>query len=988
MEMDISRTADTYDPRFKIFHDLMGRKVHEILLVSTPYDAWIMEEDCRLSEKIIHEYRGLNLSHPPRLHWVSSLKEASRSLESEPYDLLILISRAADPDSFAAANEIKNKYPDLPVMLLSHEAWPTQEGSSPPGHRQFDRTFIWTGNTDILLALIKGAEDLVNVAHDTRSAGIRVIIFVEDSPNYLSSLLPILYRELVIQTQSVMEEGLNEEHRLLAMRARPKILVAETYEEARELFKRYEHYVLGVISDVRFPRQGRLDKEAGLGLLQWIKKERFDIPLLLVSAESENAPKAAEIPAMFVDKNSETFHSEVRSFFLNQLGFGDFIFRLPDGGEIMRAASLRRLEHCLARIPDEAFKHHCNRNDISRWLFARAEIELACKVRPLRDDDFSSVESHRNHLVEMIHSRRMGRQKGLVVNFDPRAFDQDTDFLKIGKGSIGGKARGLAFMANLLLQRTHQLQSRFTGVEIFIPQTMVLTTDIFEAFVESNDLKRLAKDDEDDEAVAHRFAGAHFPEEIRTQLRAYLSQIRYPLAVRSSSLLEDAQFRAYAGLYKTYMLPNDHQDPECRLEQLLNAIKMVFASTYFKDPKAFSRRVGQRTEEEKMAVIIQKLTGSRHTGYFYPAISGVAQSHNYYPFDRMKQEEGIATIALGLGKAVMEGEKTLRFSPHHPQLLPQRTSVDDILNNSQRFFYALAMDQELCLLSVDEAVTLAKREIYDARDEFPVRALTSTYNTQEHRIRDSGFGTGYPVLTFAQVLKFNQFPLTEILKEMLKIGQAGMGCPVELEFSVNISPDREVAPRFAVLQVRPMSAREEMMTVEIVPAEWESALLVSNRALGNTVNTEMADIVYVDPETFDPAQMPRIAQEISEINTRLMQAGRKYLLMGPGRWGSADRWLGIPVGWKDICGVGAMVETAHAELQADPSQGSHFFHNLTSLGINYLTVLDNGQDHVDWQRLAALPRARGTDHLVHVRLERPVILKVDGRTSRGVVLIE
>ncbi|MGB5987590.1 MAG: PEP/pyruvate-binding domain-containing protein, partial [Desulfobacterales bacterium] len=811
--------------------------------------------------------------------------------------------------------------------------------------------------------------------------------FVEDSPNYLSSLLPILYRELVIQTQSVMEEGLNEEHRLLAMRARPKILVAESYEEAWGLFIKYEPYVLGVISDVRFPRGGRLDKTAGLQLLAQIKTERFDIPLLLVSAESENAAKAAAIPAMFVDKNSETFHSEVRSFFLNQLGFGEFVFRRPDGGELMRAANLRGIEHGLARIPDDTFKYHCRRNDISRWLFARAEIELACKVRPLRDDDFTSVESHRRHLVEMIHSRRMGRQKGLVVNFDPRAFDQDTDFLKIGKGSIGGKARGLAFMANLLLQRADRLKSQFKGVEIFIPQTMVLTTEIFESYVETNNLKGLAGDEQDDEAVAQRFAAGQVSPEIREQLEAYLVRIDYPLAIRSSSLLEDAQFRAYAGLYKTYMLPNDHPDLACRLEQLLNAIKMVFASTYFSDPKAFSKRVGQRTEEEKMAVIIQKLTGSRHNGHFYPAISGVAQSHNYYPFDRMKPEEGIATIALGLGKVVMEGEKTLRFSPHHPQLLPQRTSVDDILNNAQRFFYGLKMDQALCVLSVDEAVTLAKREIFDAREEFPVRALTSSYDAQEHRIRDSGFGNGYPVLTFAQVLKYNQFPLADILKEVLTIGQEGMGCPVEVEFSANLMPDRTIAPRFAVLQVRPMSAREAMTQVKISPRELAEALILSQRALGNTVNREMADIVYVDPETFDPAQMPQIAREISEINGVLMKAGRKYLLMGPGRWGSADRWLGIPVAWKEICGVGAMVETAHAKLQADPSQGSHFFHNLTSLGINYLTVGNAGPDRVDWQKLAALPREGRTPHLVHIRLAQPLTLKVDGRSSQGVVRV-
>ena len=717
-----------FDPRFKLFHELMSKKVREILLISTPYDAWVMEEDCRLSEAINNEYKGLNLSHPPRLNWFSSAAAALKALDSKHYDLVIIMPRVADTEVMATAEEIRTKGPHLPIMLLCHdyEVGLEFELLRQPSSSPFDRIFIWSGNSDLLLAMIKSAEDQKNVAHDTRSASIRVIIYVEDSPEYLSALLPVFYRELVVQTQAVMEEGLNEEHRLLAMRARPKILVTDTYEGAMELFRKYEPYVLGVISDVRFHRGNRFDENAGVDLLVGVKKERFDIPLLLMSSDPLNAAKAAKIPAVFVDKNSPALLSQVRSFFLNHLGFGDFVFRSPDGGEIARASNLKMLEKKLHTVPDETFALHSNRNDFSRWLFARSEIELATRVRPVREDDFSTPESHRQFLISLIHERRMGRQKGVVVDFDPRAFDEDAECFKIGTGSLGGKARGLSFVS-ALLRRHPALQTRFEAVDIFVPQTLVVTTEVFDAFVGENHLSELAKVQMPDEVIAERFMAGAFPQPFKDQLAGFLSHVCYPLAVRSSSLLEDAQFRAYAGLYRTYMLSNDNPDLDCRLLQLINAIKMVYASTYYEGPKSFSKRVGHRTEEEKMAVMVQQLVGRRYTNTFYPAIAGVAQSHNYYPFSRMKPEDGIATIALGLGKAVMDGEKALRFAPSCPELLPQCATVKDTLKNSQRFFYALRLDEPICHLSLNDAVTLVKREISEAVDEEPVRALTSTY---------------------------------------------------------------------------------------------------------------------------------------------------------------------------------------------------------------------------------------------------------------------
>jgi DNA-binding NarL/FixJ family response regulator len=985
MAFEIAIPDDDFDPRFKIFHELMNKKVREILLISTPYDAWIMEEDCRLSERIINEYRGLNLSHPPRLNWVSSAAEALASLDQKQFDMVITMSGVADLDAFTIGKKIKKKAPDLPVVLLSHqivpseECYPEQSLLSP-----IDRTFVWSGNTDILLAIIKSAEDRMNVFHDTNFAGIRVIIFVEDSPAYISSLLPILYKELVTQAQEVMEEGLNEEHRLLAMRARPKILVAQSYEEAINLFEQFEPYVLALISDVRFPRQCVLDVNAGVNLLEKIKKIRFDIPLLLTSSEPNNAEKAASIPAIFVDKSSPSLHAEVKSFFLNHLGFGDFVFRMPDRRPITRASNLLSLEKNLYTIPEESFVYHCNRNDFSRWLFARSEIELASRVRPIRDDNFTSIESHRQYLISIIRTRRMRRQKGVVVNFDAGAFDLDTDFFKIGTGSLGGKGRGLAFISSFL-QHNLPIHRKFDPVDISVPQTLALTTEGFDQFVENNDLKAISKYEMADVRVAEHFLKGQFPSWLEEDLKAYLSQIKYPLAVRSSSLLEDAQFRAYAGLYKTYMLPNDDPHFERRLNQLVNAIKLVYASTYFQGPKAFSKRVGHRTEEEKMAVIIQRMVGESYGNFFYPAISGLAQSHNFYPFSKMKPEEGIATIALGLGKTVMEGEKALRFSPQYPELLPQRAAVEDILENSQRFFYALKLGSPDFQLGINESVTLKKREVSDAVNEPLIKLLTSTYIPDEHRIRDTDQIPGYPVLTFSSVLKYNSFPLADILKEMLELGQQGIGCPIELEFSVNLSQKKECNPEFAILQIRPMTAREELMKVVIDDEDIKQAFCFSSNALGNVVKKDMEDILYVKPDEFDPGRTPEIAQEIGKMNAMLQQEGRQYLLIGPGRWGSADRWLGIPANWSEICGVGAIVETAHPQLKAEPSQGSHFFHNITTLGINYITVLENKRDFIDWNWLTFLPTTTESNFIAHVRLDKPLTLKVDGRKSQSVV---
>jgi hypothetical protein len=983
------QSANRSDPRFKIFHELMRQKVREILFISSPYDAWVMEKDRGLSEAIVLEYQGLNLSHPPRLNWVASVEEASAALKKQQFDLVIIMSQASDFPYTEVQKQIKQVSPGTPIVRLYHRA-PGHLVSSHDADTPFipDRTLMWSGDTKLLLATIKSIEDQRNATRDTDFAAIRVIIFVEDSPEYLSALLPLLYQELVGQTQAVIEEGLNQEHRMLAMRARPKILIAGSFEAAMALFETFEPYVLGVISDVRFPRNGKLDGEAGIHLLRNIHRKRFDIPLLLASSEPENAEKAKTIPASFVDKNSSTLHDEVHSFFLDKLGFGPFAFRISGGEAIASATNLHSLENGMRKLPDPIFYNHWIKNDFSRWLFTRAEIVLATGLRDVTAEDFDNdLTRMRSYLYQKIRDRRLQRQQGVLVDFDAEDFDVETEFLKIGDGSLGGKARGLAFFSSWLNEHP-SLKKTFDQVDIYIPQTLIITTDCFEHFLQDNNLGSLILKDLDNEIIAGHFLKARFPDKIRNQLKAFLTHVRCPLTVRSSSLLEDAKFRAYAGLYKTYMLANDSDRLESRLDQLLNAIKMVYASTYYREPKAFSRRVGNRIEEEEMAVVIQRVVGERHNNYFYPALSGIAQSHNFYPFSRIKPEDGVATIALGLGKAVTEGENSLRFSPCHPEILPQHSTVDDTLKNSQRYFYALELGTPEIpseALWLDDSATLRKRKISDAAHEYPVTALASSYDPQEHRLRESHTGHGYPVITFAPLLKYNTIPLADLLHELLTTGQEGMGGPVEIEFSLNLTGEKNQKPRLAILQIRPMGAHEELMTVDIEPADTANYFCVSYKALGNTINATMKDIVYVKPNAFDPAKTVDMARDISHFNAALNTAGQKYLLIGPGRWGSADHWLGIPVSWADICGVGAIIETFHPLINAEPSQGSHFFHNITSLGINYLTIDSPGKGYLDWEWISDFDILHETDYIIHACSKEPFVLKVDGRRSVGVL---
>ncbi len=970
---------------YKLFHELMARKVADILLVSSPYDAFIMEEEGRLAERIILEYRGLNLSRPPRLTWVSTAQEAISALAEKKFDLVITMPQVDDMDANDLGRTLKSRAPDLPVFMLghtSHQAMRDTQGTESSG---IDKRFVWLGNCDLLLALVKSVEDRWNIAYDTRRAQVRVIIIVEDSPLYASSLLPMLYKEIVGQTQRVMDESLNDEHRLFRMRGRPKIVTAETYEEALTLWERYKPYLLCVISDVRFSRTGKIDPEAGFTLLKKIHAERPDLPLLNLSSDEENRALAEAVPAVFCNKNSSTLMAEIRDFFIQHCGFGPFVFRDEAGNEVGRAENLRAMEKVLAQIPDAVVRAHAGRNDFSSWLMARGEILLATHLRPIAVDDFASIDGLKRYLIECIRYRRKGLQRGVITEMGAAGYDPDVDFVKVGKGSLGGKARGLAFISTQM-QGMERLQKHFTSMDIRIPKTLVISTEGFDAFLAENEITGMADCDLEDDSISARFAAARLPDWVEKALAAFLEQADYPLAVRSSSLLEDALFQPFAGIYHTYMLPNCHPDPSQRLERLGQAVRQVYASTFMRRSRAYARSTMHRTEDEKMAVIVQQLIGRRCGDYFYPGLSGVARSLNHYPVGPMRSQDGIAVIALGLGKTVVDGGQALRFSPPYPQYLPQFSNVEDILANAQRRFYALHMDDFPEILTGDDS-TLVSLEVDQAADHPAVRYLASSYSPADHRIRDGmGGRDNFPVITCARLLKYREFPLPELIGDCLELGRRGMGGPVEIEFAVNLPAEPDLRPEFVLLQIRPMGTGRGGQEVQITPQDIEKAFCHSSQALGNGQIDTISDIVYVRPKTFDPARTVEIAAQIGLLNGRLAAENRSYLLIGPGRWGTADRWLGIPVDWHQISAVGAIVETRLDNLKPDPSQGSHFFHNITSLGIGYVTVADSDQGRIDWSWLESRPAVEETAFLRHLRFEEPLTIKIDGTSSQGVMI--
>ncbi len=969
----------------------MPFRVREILLVSSAYDAFILEEDGPLTEKIFYKYSELNLSWAPRITHVGSGARALELLSTRRFDLVLVMPRLEDINVTTFCLMIKQQDPALPVVLLTFSEAELQR--IPADAKGIDYTFLWTGDTRILIAINKLVEDRKNIAHDTEQVGIPVIIVVEDNVRSYSTFLAELYSELMLQSRSLASEGVNNLNMLLRMRSRPKVVLARSYEDAIVYYNRFEDRVLAVISDVRFPTAGGLDPEAGFKLVAEIRAERPDLPVLLQSADAESGQRAAELGLMWVNKRDPNLLRIIRTFMQINLGFGDFVFRHPDGSEIAHARDLVEMEQLLKTVPIESFVFHAQRNDFSVWLTARSMFDLANTLRPKRLADFGSVEDGRQFVINMLRATRLREQHGLITDFTSRELSPDSLFVRLGEGSIGGKARGIAFSSFVLVNE--DMLDRFEGFEIRVPKSVVIGADVFDRFIEHNrirdDLPALTTDSQ----LISRFLDGSLSEEFMYNLAQIWPNLSGPVAVRSSSLLEDLQFQPFSGVYATYMLPNNHPDPNQRLQEVYRAIKAVYASTYSQNARTYIAGTSFRIEEEKMAVVIQEMVGQEHHGRFYPHISGVARSYNYYPVEGQKPEDGTALVALGLGQIVVTGGACLRFAPRSPSILPQFQKPADFLRLSQKRFYAVDMTQKEVDFRAGPESSLKTFDLAAAEEDGTLAAVGSVFSAEDNTIRDTLMVQGPRVVTFNNILKWQSVPLAASLDELLRVLGRGLGCAVEVEFAVDMGDWGKPAtaearpPTLHILQIRPASSPVLTQSVELAEAPSDEIFIRTDQALGHGVHTDVRDVVYVKPGTVDGLPGKAVAEEVGQVNAALREQGVGFVLIGPGRWGSSDPRLGIPVEWRHIAGARVIAETPLKDRRVEPSQGTHFFQNITSLGVGYLTltrVSRDGQSFVDLDWLDRQPAVRETAAVRHVRFEHPLAIYLDGRRGTATIL--
>ena len=976
-----------YGTRFQGFQNLMRLRITNILLVSSLYDLYLFEEDGRLYELIRNEYQGLNLSHSPELTRVSSGYDAiSRAKEEGRFDLIITTMHIEDMSALSFAKLVKQSDLDIPIILLAHDNRELKSLLMNPESSLFDKVFIWTGDFRILIGIIKYLEDKLNVEHDSKIVGVQNVIFIEDNVRYYSSFLPIIYTEMLKQSQRLISEGINLSHKYLRMRARPKILLCSNYEEAWDYFEKYKELILGVISDISFPRSGEIDNRAGIEFTKAVKASVSDIPILLISNNAAKAEDAKEAGAAFILKDSSTLNYELQQFMNTHFGFGDFVFRTEAGVEVGRANDLKSLEDQLKVVSIESIKYHAEKNHFSNWLKARTEFWLAHQLRPRKVSDYPTIEALRSDLVNSLHHYRTIRQRGIITDFNKETFEPETSFARIGGGSLGGKARGLGFVNTLI--NDYQVRDQFEGVQISVPPAVVLGTNIFDDFLEMNELREFALKCENDEEITQRFLDASkFPEEILGELAAFLSIIRTPLAVRSSSLLEDSQYHPFAGVYQTYMIPNNNNNPLIRLNDLLTTIKRVYASTFYQGAKNYIKITSYRLEEEKMAVIIQKMVGKINENRFYPDFSGVAKSYNFYPLPPQKQNDGIVSVALGLGKMVVEGGNTVRFCPKYPDDLIQFYSVAESLESSQRDFFALQLDEKTDFGNITYDKLVKRFGLDVAEKDGSLSYAGSTYVADNDAIYDGLSRKGLRVVTFGPILKNKIFPLSNILELLLEMGTWGMGTPVEIEFAVSMSSLNGRKNEFGLLQMRPLVVSHEFDELKIEDVEKEKVICRSERVLGNGIIKDIRDIIVVDYHNFERSKSREVAAEVSAFNSQMLNEGKPYLLVGVGRWGSLDPWLGIPVTWEQISGARAIVEASFKDMEVEPSQGSHFFQNITSFMIGYFTVNSiQNNAFVDWDWLLSQPAVETKKFTKHLCFNRPIEIKMNGHDNKGIIL--
>ncbi len=976
-----------YGNRFQGFQNLMRLRIRDILLVSSLYDLYLFEEDGRLYELIRNEYQGFNLSHSPELTRVSSGSEAiNLAKEENRFDLIITTLHIDDMHAVNFAKMARQQGITVPIVLLAHDNRELKELVVHQDASVFKKIFIWTGDFRIIIGIVKYLEDKMNVDHDTRMVGVQTVIFIEDSVKYYSSMLPNIYTEILKQSQRLISEGINLTHKFLRMRARPKILLCSTYEEAWQYYDEYRDYMLGVISDVDFPRNGEQDSQAGIEFARAVKSEQPDLPILLLSHNRDNERAARDVQAAFVMKDSPMLLNELRHFMVQHFSFGDFIFRTPEGIEIGRASDLKSLEEQLHIVPEESIRFHAERNHFSNWLKARTEFWLAHQLRPRKVNDYPNLTALREDLIRSLHAYGIIRQRGIIMDFSKETFDPESSFARIGGGSLGGKARGLGFVNTLI--NDYNVRDRFEGVRIHVPPAVVLGTDVFDQFVDENDLRRFAMDCDDDKQITRRFLDAQrFPEDVLGNLAAFLDIIRTPLAVRSSSLLEDSQYHPFAGVYETYMLPNIHPNPLVRLNDLLNTIKRVYASTFYQSAKDYIKVTSYRLEEEKMAVIVQKMVGRTHEHRFYPDFAGVARSYNFYPLPPQKSSDGIVSVALGLGKWVVDGGNAVRFCPKYPTDLIQFYSAEESLDTTQREFFALQLDAASDF-GIETHDMLVKRYGLDvAEKDATLHLLGSTYSHDNDVVQDGISRQGVRLVTFGPLLRHRLFPLPQIIDLLTDMGTWGMGTPVEIEFAVNVNTPPGQPKEFGMLQMRPLVLSREAVELNIEQVEPDACLCYSEQVLGNGVIRDIRDIVVVDINKFDRAKSREVAVEVTHCNGELLAERRPYLLVGVGRWGTLDPWLGIPIRWDQISGARAIVEAGFKDMDVEPSQGSHFFQNITSFMIGYFTVSSKrGKSSLDWKWLLEQPAFKEGTFTRHIRLEAPITVMMNGHENRGIIL--
>ena len=966
------------------FANLMNKRIYNVLLIATKYDAFMLEDDGRVDEQIFNEYTSLSLRYPPRFTQVTTEEEALAELKDRNFELIICMPNMDNRDIFAAAKEIKIHYPNIPIVVLTPFSKEVSKRIANEDLSAIDYVFSWLGNAELLLAIIKLIEDKMNAPDDTASVGVQIILLVEDSIRFYSSALPHLYKFVLEQSQMFAKEALNGHQQTLRMRGRPKIKLARTYEEAVRIFNQYRDNMLGIVSDMSFMHDGVKDPYAGYKFGQYVRKTGLIIPFVLESSESSNKVYAKELGASFIDKNSKSYPQDLRKKIMQRSGFGDFVILNPQTKEeIMRIKDLKDLQKKVYQIPDDSLVYHLSRNHFSRFFYSRAMFPPAEVLKRVDVSDYKDMDEARKLIFDLIVQYRRMKNSGVVAIYQKDRFDEYSNFARIGDGSLGGKGRGLAFMG-AMVKRYPKLETENFNTNI--PKTVVICTDIFDEFMETNELLPVALSDADDETILKYFLRASLPASLIDDLMAFFDVVKSPIAVRSSSLLEDSHYQPFAGIYSTYMIPR-LEDKYEMLRLLSDAIKAVYASVFYRDSKGYMTATSNLIDQEKMAIVLQEVVGNRYNDHFYPTISGVARSLNFYPIGNEKAEDGIANIALGLGKYIVDGGQTLRFSPRHPHNILQMSTMDFALRETQTRFYALDLKNLAEQFSIDDSFNLQRLGLKEADADGSLKYIVSTYDPYDQIIRDGYYPGGRKILSFVNILQHDVFPLAKTLDELLRIGQAEMGRPVEIEFAVNVDPNNHDKATFYLLQIRPIVDNKEIMDEDLTQVGNEETILSSTSVLGHGIVTDVQDIIYVKSGAFNSSNNQLIAYEIEKLNRRFTEEEKNYVLVGPGRWGSSDHWLGIPVKWPHISNARVIVECGLENYRVDPSQGTHFFQNLTSFGVGYFTINPfKGDGWFDEEYLNALPAVEDTEYLRHIHFDKPIVIKMDGKKSLGVVL--